>query len=132
MKKEALKPKEVDPRARITGFDEVVSCYTQEEAIKEAKRCLQCKNPACIAGCPVGIDIKKFILQIAEKDQKGAYLTIKEKNNFPSMCGRVCPAEYQCRKACVMTKKGLPFASKNTINIHFLERFVGDWGMRNG
>jgi glutamate synthase (NADPH/NADH) small chain len=79
----------------------------------------------------VGIDIKKFIHEITKKDYKSAYFTIREKNDFPSMCGRVCPAEYQCRKTCVFTKKDLPFASKEAINIHFLERFVGDYGMNN-
>jgi len=125
-----MNPGELNPRSRIEGFDEVVSSYTEKEALKEAKRCLQCKNPVCIIGCPVGIDIKKFILQISKKNYKDAYLTIKEKNNFPSICGRVCPAEYQCRKTCVFTKKGSPFASKKAINIHFLERFAGDWGMK--
>lgn len=105
--------------------------YSEQEALGEAGRCLQCKSPVCIAGCPVGIDIKKFIHQTGQKDYKGAYLTIREKNNFPSICGRVCPAEYQCRKACILTKKGEPFASENAINIHFLERFVGDFGMKS-
>jgi len=127
----SVNPKERNPEERITGFEEVVSCYTEEEALKEAKRCIQCKNPTCISGCPVEIDIKKFILQMTEKDYEGAYLTIREKNNFPSICGRVCPAEYQCRKTCVFTKKGEPFASKKSINIHFLERFVGDWGIKH-
>ena len=126
-----IKPKELTPKKRIEGFVEVVSAYTEEEALKEAKRCVQCKNPTCISGCPVGINIKKFISQIVEKDYNGAYATIKEKNNFPSICGRVCPAEYQCRKACVFTKKGEPFASGKAINIHFLERFIGDWGMKH-
>ncbi len=130
MIKNPVKAEELAASERINDFSEVVLGYDQAQATEEARRCLQCKNPVCIAGCPVGIDIKKFIFQISEKDYRAAYLTIKEKNNFPSMCGRVCPAEYQCRKACVMTKKGLPFASENTINIHFLERFAGDWGMR--
>ena len=131
MKKTPVKPKELNASSRIAGFDEVVSCYTEKEALIEAKRCLQCKNPTCIAGCPVEIDIKKFIFQITRKDYKGAYFTIREKNNFPSICGRVCPAEYQCRKACVLTKKGSPFASEEAINIHFLERFIGDWGIKD-
>jgi glutamate synthase (NADPH/NADH) small chain len=122
---------EIEASVRINNFDEVASGYAEEDAVQEAKRCLQCKNPVCISGCPVGIDIKKFIYQITQKDYKAAYFTIKEKNNFPSICGRVCPAEYQCRKACVMTKKGSAFASDKAINIHFLERFVGDWGMRS-
>lgn len=131
MKKTPVKPKELNVSSRIAGFDEVVSCYTEKEALSEAKRCLQCKNPTCIAGCPVEIDIKKFIFQITRKDYKGAYFTIREKNNFPSICGRVCPAEYQCRKTCVLTKKGSPFASEEAINIHFLERFIGDYGIEH-
>ena len=132
MKKEPVMPKELNAKLRSEGFDEVCSVYSEEEAISEASRCIQCKDPACISGCPVGIDIKKFISQIIEKDYKGAYFTIGEKNNFPAMCGRVCPAEYQCRKACVLTKKGEPFASNKAINIHFLERFVADFGIDNG
>ncbi len=131
MKKTPVKPKELNASSRIAGFDEVVSCYTEKEALAEAGRCLQCKNPICIAGCPVEIDIKKFIAQITRKDYKGAYFTIREKNNFPSICGRVCPAEYQCRKTCVLTKKGSPFASEEAINIHFLERFIGDYGIEH-
>lgn len=129
MKKQPIKPKEKDHKERTSSFDEVVSVYTEGEALKEAERCLQCKNPTCIEGCPVGIDIKKFISQITQKDYKGAYFTIREKNNFASMCGRICPAEYQCRKTCVLTKKNEPFASEQAINIHFLERFAGDYGI---
>lgn len=129
--KNKISPKELTAGERIKSFKEVVSGYNREEAVAEAKRCLQCKNPTCIAGCPVGIDIKKFIRQIAEEDFKAAFFTIKEKNNFPSICGRVCPAEYQCRKACVFTKEGANSASENSINIHFLERFVGDYGIKH-
>lgn len=132
MKKEPVKPKETLASERIKSFVEVVKGYYEEDALQEASRCIQCKNPTCIAGCPVGIDIKKFIYEITQKDYKSAYLTIKEKNNFPSICGRVCPAEYQCRKTCVFTKKASPFASEQAINIHFLERFAGDWGAKNG
>ncbi len=131
MKKEAVKVGEKAAAERVNGFDEVALGYTEEEALAEAGRCLQCKNPACISGCPVGVDIKKFIYHITKKDHESAYFTIREKNNFPSICGRVCPAEYQCRKACVLSKKGLPFASPESINIHFLERFTGDFGMKN-
>jgi len=131
MKKEPIKVREQEASLRATTFDEVVLGYTESDALQEAARCIQCKNPTCIAGCPVGIDIKKFIHQITQKDYRGAYFTIREKNDFPSMCGRVCPAEYQCRKACVFTKKNEPFASEKAIYVHFLERFIGDYGMQN-
>ncbi len=131
MKKEPVKVREVPALTRTGNFGEVVLGYSEAEALAEASRCLQCKNPACIGGCPVGIDIKKFIYQITQKDYKSAYFTIREKSNFPSICGRVCPAEYQCRKACILTKKGSPFASEQAINIHFLERFAGDYGKNN-
>ena len=131
MNKKAGAAKERNASQRARDFEEVVSLYAEEMALEEASRCLQCKNPVCITGCPVGIDIKKFIREIKDKDYRSAYLTIREKNNFPSICGRVCPAEYQCRKTCVFTKKGLPFASPETINIHFLERFAGDYGIKH-
>jgi len=128
MKREPVKIKEQSRLSRTKDFSEVVQGYSEEEALTEAKQCLQCKTPFCITGCPVGIDIKKFIGQIVSGDYKGAYFTIREKNNFPLICGRVCPAEYQCRKACVFTKKGSVFADPKAINIHFLERFVADFG----
>jgi glutamate synthase (NADPH/NADH) small chain len=130
-RKEPVKVREQDAARRSSCFDEVVLGYSEEEALQEAARCIQCKNPACIEGCPVNIDIKRFIYHLANKDYKSAYFTIREKNDFPSICGRVCPAEYQCRKTCVFTKKGSPYASEKAINIHFLERFVGDYGMKN-
>lgn len=132
MKKQPIKIKELEAAERIKGFQEVVLGYSEEEALQEAGRCLQCKNPACSLGCPVGIDIKSFIYHITQKDYRAAYSIIREKNNFPSLCGRICPAEYQCCKTCVLTKKGSPFASDEAINIHFLERFAGDYGMNNG
>lgn len=132
MNKAALNARELPVSERMGGFDEVALGYREDEALLEARRCLQCANPLCISGCPVGINIKKFIHEICRKDYKAAYLTIREKNNFASICGRVCPAEYQCRRLCVLTKKGEPFASRNAINIHFLERFAGDYGMRHG
>jgi len=131
MLKSPVKIQELPPSQRIKGFSEVVLGYSEQQALEEASRCLQCKNPTCISGCPVGINIKKFIKQITQKDYAGAFFTIRETNNFPSICGRVCPAEYQCRKECVLTKKGSPFASAQAINIHFLERFVGDFGKQN-
>ncbi|MDD5194328.1 MAG: NADPH-dependent glutamate synthase [Candidatus Omnitrophica bacterium] len=130
MRKEPVKIKEIDAKTRAGNFNEVVLGYSEDEALCEAGRCLQCKNPLCISGCPVGIDIKTFLHKITQKDYAGAYNTIREKNNFPSICGRVCPAEYQCRIACVLSKKGQPFATPQAINIHFLERFAGDYGMR--
>ncbi|MBD3263724.1 MAG: NADPH-dependent glutamate synthase [Candidatus Omnitrophica bacterium] len=131
MMQEPVRPLERGASERIKDFEEVVFKYSEEEALREANRCLQCKDPLCIKGCPVGIDIKKFIRHIREKDYRGAYFEIRKKNNFPSICGRVCPAEYQCRKTCVLNSQGAPFASEKSINIHFLERFAGDYAMLN-
>ena len=128
MKKEPVKIRERNSASRVKGFEEVVEGFSEEEVLQEAARCIQCKDPKCISGCPVGIDIKTFIGQITKKDYDEAYFTIRQKNNFPSICGRVCPAEYQCRKACIFTKKGEAFASREAIGIHFLERFIGDYG----
>ncbi|HQO58580.1 MAG TPA: NADPH-dependent glutamate synthase [Candidatus Omnitrophota bacterium] len=132
MKKEPVKIKERESSARVKDFEEVVQGFSEEEALREASRCIQCKDPQCVSGCPVGVDIKTFIGQMVKKDYDNAYFTIRQKNNFPSICGRVCPAEYQCRRACVFTKKGEPFASGQAIGIHFLERFIGDYGARKG
>jgi len=126
-----VKMKELSPEERVKSFDEVVLGYSEEEALEEAKRCLQCKKPVCISGCPVGVDIKKFIYEITQKDYAAAYNTIKEKNDFPAICGRVCPAEYQCRRACVFTKRNSHVASEKAIAIGFLERFVGDYGIKH-
>lgn len=131
MKKEPVKVREVDASIRAGNFGEVVEGYSEQEMLDEASRCLQCKRPFCQEGCPVNIDIKKFIGELAGKDYQAAYRTIRQTNNFPSICGRVCPAEYQCRLACVLSKKGQPYASGSAINIHFLERFAGDYGMKN-
>ncbi len=130
MKKEPVKIQERESHLRVKDFEEVVGGFSEEEALQEASRCIQCKDPKCATGCPVGIDIKSFIGQLNKKDYDGAYATIRQKSNFPSICGRVCPAEYQCRKACIFTKKGSPFASNEAINIHFLERFIGDHGAK--
>lgn len=131
MKKDPVNVREAEASARKGNFEEVVMGYSEDQTLSEASRCIQCKNPACTSGCPVGIDIKRFISHITKKDYVSAFSTIREKNNFPSICGRVCPAEYQCRRACIFTKKGSVFAPKEAINIHFLERFVGDYGMNN-
>ncbi|MCS7228093.1 MAG: NADPH-dependent glutamate synthase [Endomicrobia bacterium] len=125
--KRMVKAKELPPEERVYNFNEVVKGYSEDEMLEEASRCIQCKNPTCTTGCPVGIDIKKFIYQLTQKDYLGAYKTIYEKNRFPSICGRVCPGEYQCRKTCVFTPKKMLFASENAINIPLLERFAGDY-----
>jgi len=82
MKGHAVKAEEISVDERLNGFTEVTRGYSEKDALLEASRCLQCKNPACSAGCPVGIDIKKFIYHIRQKDYRSAYLTIREKNNF--------------------------------------------------
>jgi glutamate synthase (NADPH/NADH) small chain len=111
---------------RIHNFDEVPYGYTDEEAVAEAKRCLTCKKPTCIGGCPVEIDIPGFIERIAEKDFQGAIRVMKKKNVLPAICGRVCPQEDQCEKVCVLSKKMEPVA------IGRLERFIADWEAKHG
>ncbi len=107
---------------RIKNFFEVALGFTKEEAAKEAGRCLQCKNPKCVEGCPVGIDIPVFIKLVLEGKPKEALAKIKEKNNLPGICGRVCPQEDQCELKCILGKK------KEPINIGKLERFAADFG----
>ncbi len=111
-------------RERVGNFNEVALGYSEEQAITEASRCLQCKKAFCVKGCPVGIDIPGFIEKIKEKDFSGAILKIKEKNSLPAICGRVCPQENQCEKECILEKKN------KGINIGGLERFVADWEMK--
>jgi glutamate synthase (NADPH/NADH) small chain len=113
--------REQPPQARIHNFEEVPYGYSEEEAILEAKRCLTCKKPTCISGCPVEIDIPGFIDRIAEGDFQGAIRVMKKKNVLPAICGRVCPQEDQCEKVCVLCKKMEPVA------IGRLERFIADW-----
>ncbi|MDZ7333670.1 MAG: bifunctional dihydroorotate dehydrogenase B NAD binding subunit/NADPH-dependent glutamate synthase [candidate division KSB1 bacterium] len=115
-----------DPKLRIQNFDEVALGYSREQARREAARCLQCKKPPCVAGCPVEIDIPAFIAKIKEGDFMGAIHKIKEKNNLPAVCGRVCPQEEQCEKVCVLAKKGQPIA------IGRLERFAADYEFSQG
>ncbi|MDI6691828.1 MAG: NADPH-dependent glutamate synthase [Anaerosomatales bacterium] len=111
---------ERDPVERASDFEEVALGYSEEDALAEADRCLQCANPTCIAGCPVNIDIKSFIARILERDYAGGVAVIKERNALPAVCGRVCPQEEQCEAACVLARKGEPVA------IGRLERFLGD------
>jgi glutamate synthase (NADPH/NADH) small chain len=106
---------------RIKNFNEVPFGYDDDTAVAEALRCLQCKKPKCIEGCPVGIDIPGFILKISEKDFQGAIDILKDKNSLPAVCGRVCPQEEQCEKVCVVGIKNEPVA------IGRLERFAADW-----
>jgi len=114
------------PGERIKIFDEVALGYTEEEAIKEAERCLQCPKPLCVDGCPVNIDIPAFIKKIKEGDFIGAVRIIKEDNPLPAVCGRVCPQEEQCEQRCVVGIKGEPVA------IGRLERFVADYEAKQG
>jgi glutamate synthase (NADPH) small chain len=113
------------PSIRRTNFNEVCQGYTEEEAVAEAQRCLQCKHAPCIPGCPVGIDIPAFIKCIANQDFLGAIKKLKEKNNLPAICGRVCPQETQCEGPCTLAKKYDPIA------IGKLERFAADWEMQH-
>ncbi|MDI6690198.1 MAG: NADPH-dependent glutamate synthase [Actinomycetota bacterium] len=121
-----VKMAEQDPKVRITNFDEVALGYTPEQAVQEAKRCLQCKKFPCVQGCPVEVDIPAFIQFIAEGDFIGAIRKIKEKNYLPAICGRVCPQEDQCEKLCALGKKGEPLA------IGRLERFAADYERAQG
>ncbi|MBS7644978.1 MAG: NADPH-dependent glutamate synthase [Candidatus Bathyarchaeia archaeon] len=114
------------PHERIRDFHEVALGFTEEDALAEAARCLQCPNPTCIPGCPVEIDIKSFIGFIREGDYESAIRKIKEKNNLPGICGRVCPQEVQCEEVCVLNRKGAPIA------IGALERFAADYERSKG
>ncbi|MBU0580020.1 MAG: NADPH-dependent glutamate synthase [Candidatus Margulisbacteria bacterium] len=109
-----------DPGVRKKNFSEVALGLSEEQALIEAQRCLQCKNRPCVNGCPVQVQIPEFIKLITEKKYVEAALKIKETNNLPAMCGRVCPQEDQCEKECILQKTGKP------IGIGYLERFVAD------
>jgi glutamate synthase (NADPH/NADH) small chain len=112
---------ELPVEERLKGFKEVALGYREETARIEAERCLQCKVPHCIPGCPVNIDIPRFLKQIVEGDYPGAAETIKKDNFMPAICGRVCQQENQCEAVCVLAKKFEPVA------VGRLERFVADW-----
>ncbi len=117
---------EQDPQVRAHNFLEVPTGYTVKMAQEEAARCLQCKKPACMSGCPVGVPIPEFIDLLAGGDITGAARKIWEKNALPAVCGRVCPQESQCEGNCIVGKRGEPVAIGN------LERFVADWERENG
>ncbi len=117
---------EQEPKVRVRNYKEVPFGYSPETAMLEASRCIQCKNPGCMTGCPVEIDIPGFIGRIKEGDFAGSIAKIKEKNLLPAVCGRVCPQEVQCEKVCILGKKGEPVA------IGRLERFIADWERSQG
>ena len=117
--------REQEPAVRATNFEEVCYGYNAEEAQLEATRCLNCKNPRCVAACPVNINIPAFIHKVAEGDFASASAIIAEDSSLPSICGRVCPQETQCEGSCILGIKG------EAVAIGKLERFVGDWGLDN-
>lgn len=114
-----------DPTKRKDNFLEVALGYTKEQAIDEAKRCLNCKHKPCVSGCPVNIHIPEFIQEVAQGNFEEAYNIISKTNSLPAICGRVCPQEVQCEQVCVRGIKGEPVA------IGRLERFVADWHNKN-
>ena len=117
---------EQDPQVRNQNFLEVARGYTLEEAMNEAKRCIHCKNPACVSGCPVGIPIPEFLDQVAQGNIAAAYEILSNANALPAISGRVCPQENQCEGKCVRGIKGEPVA------IGRLERFAADVHMASG
>ncbi len=113
------------PEERRHSFEEVALGFDMELALAEASRCLQCKKPSCVEGCPVQVRIPEFILALREGNMWGAVEALKDKNSLPAICGRVCPQETQCEIKCVLGRKGEPVA------IGRLERFVADWARDN-
>ena len=123
LKKNEMPHQEADIRNK--NFDEVALGYTEEQAVNEAERCLNCKNFPCVKGCPVMVKIPEFIAKIRERDFEGAYQVISQSSSLPAVCGRVCPQESQCEKYCIRGIKGEPVA------IGRLERFVADYHNAN-
>lgn len=121
MKIDRIHMPEQDAKERARNFKEVNLGLTEEQAITEAQRCIQCKKPTCIDGCPVHVNIPAFIKKIEEGDYKQAAAILKKDNALPAVCGRVCPQEEQCEKVCVRAKKG------DSVAIGNLERFAADW-----
>ena len=124
MREQAMRNKvsHQEPLTRIKNFFEVALGYSKDEALKEANRCLLCKEPLCVKGCPVEINIPAFIKLLREDRPEEALLKIKEKNSLPAVCGRVCPQEDQCEAMCILNKKKVP------VNIGALERYAADYG----
>ena len=116
---------ERDAQDRASNFEEVNLGYTLQMAKEEAERCLRCKKPVCMDGCPVSVQIPDFIKMVAEGKYKEAAEILKTDNSLPAVCGRVCPQEEQCEKHCILAKKG------HSVAIGNLERFVADWEMSN-
>lgn len=125
MSLEKVKMPEQEGTVRNKNFEEVSLGYTNEQAMEEAKRCLDCKHKPCVSGCPVNVRIPEFIREVAIGNFEEAYYILKSTNALPAVCGRVCPQETQCEEICVRGKKGEPVA------IGRLERFVADWFMAN-
>ncbi len=121
VKRDRVPVREQDPKVRATNFEEVCLGYNEEEAVAEAERCLNCKKPMCVTGCPVNINIPAFIEQVKNRDFEKAAQIIAESSSLPAVCGRVCPQETQCEGKCILGIKGEPVA------IGKLERFVADW-----
>lgn len=117
--------KEQDPKVRAHNFSEVCLGYDMEEAKEEASRCIQCKNPKCVTGCPVSIDIPGFIKEVVNGDVEAAFKVIGKYSALPAVCGRVCPQESQCEERCIRGIKG------DAVSIGKLERFVADWAREN-
>src|SRR6056297_3529561 len=127
----ALKPKktpmkEQDPKERVKNYDEVPKGYSDEEAVLEAERCLQCKHQPCVDGCPVSVPIPQFIQAIKDGDVVEANQILKSKNNLPAVCGRVCPQEEQCEDGCVRGIKN------EQVAIGRLNRYGADYNMERG
>ena len=118
--------REQEPLVRAKNFDEVCLGYNEEEAVADAQRCLNCKNPRCVGACPVGIKIPDFIERVKDGDFSAAAAVIAEDSSLPAICGRVCPQETQCEGVCVRGIKG------EAVAIGKLERFVADWARENG
>ena len=118
--------REQDPSVRAHNFDEVCLGYNKDEAMAEASRCLNCKNPQCVTGCPVSINIPGFIAKVKDGDFKAAYDILSESSALPAVCGRVCPQERQCESKCIRGIKG------EAVSIGKIERFVADWAAENG
>ncbi len=117
--------REQDPNKRNKNFEEVCYGYNHEEAVQEAKRCLNCKSPQCVKGCPVSVNIPAFVHEIAEDNPKGAAMELSKHTALPAVCGRVCPQESQCEKYCVLANKG------DAVSIGKLERYAADYAREN-